>query len=204
MPADSISTATTWREIFCQTDSVSSSLISRSLDAMAHYQICNLVLMVQLQDPHFAEDEDAKMTSVTGLTAFTLAVLYLRHPFLEAGGSDREIEAFLTGASMGGHITAVAIEQYAKTYDGALPICGVLADFEQFDFLMDFNVSAQQLALGSSSYPVELVPYIFGTVPQIKAALEELPDTWPFTLSPAGMNHSSALSENGFTDLATR
>jgi pimeloyl-ACP methyl ester carboxylesterase len=100
---------------------------------------------------------------------------------------------YLTGASMGGHITAVAIEQYAKTYDGALPICGVLADFEQFDFLMDFNVSAQQLALGSSSYPVELVPYIFGTVPQIKAALEELPDTWPFTLSPAGMNHKNLM-----------
>ncbi|HEX5066434.1 MAG TPA: alpha/beta hydrolase, partial [Myxococcota bacterium] len=39
---------------------------------------------------------------------------------------------YLTGASMGGHITAVAIEQYPNTYDAALPICGALADYELF------------------------------------------------------------------------
>ena len=33
-------------------------------------------------------------------------------------------KVYLSGASMGGHITAVAIEQYKNTYDGALPICG--------------------------------------------------------------------------------
>lgn len=71
------------------------------LDAMARFQICNMVLMIQLQDPDFADDEDAKMTSVAGLTAFTLAVLYLRDPFLGADGTDGEIEAFLTSESMG-------------------------------------------------------------------------------------------------------
>ena len=35
---------------------------------------------------------------------------------------------YMTGASMGGHITAVAIEQYPKTFDAALPICGVVGD----------------------------------------------------------------------------
>ncbi len=65
----------------------------RWLDGMARYQVCNAILMVQLQDPGFAEDEDAKMTSVVGLTAFTLASLYLRHSFLDAGGNDGEIEA---------------------------------------------------------------------------------------------------------------
>ena len=35
-------------------------------------------------------------------------------------------KVYLTGASMGGHITAVSIEQYPNTYDAAMPICGVL------------------------------------------------------------------------------
>lgn len=71
-----------------------------ALDAMARYQVCNMLLMIQLQDPRFADDEDAKMTSVTGLTAFTLAVVYLRRPAHEAGDDDPGIEAFLTSAEM--------------------------------------------------------------------------------------------------------
>jgi hypothetical protein len=67
---------------------------------MARYQICNMVLMLQLQDPARAADQDAKLTSVTGLTAFTLAVIYLRLPFLQSGGDEAEIESFLTSASM--------------------------------------------------------------------------------------------------------
>lgn len=72
----------------------------RRLDAMARYQVCNMVLMLQLRNPASAEDQNAKVTSVTGLTAFTLAVLYLRLPFLQSGGDDAQIEAFLTSASM--------------------------------------------------------------------------------------------------------
>ncbi len=79
---------------------------------------------------------------------------------------------YFTGASMGGHITAVAIEQYPRTYDGALPVCGVLGDFELFDYFLDFNVAAQQLGTGSSTFPVDPLTYIFGTVPAIKASLE--------------------------------
>jgi hypothetical protein len=71
-----------------------------ALDAMARYQTCNMILMIQLQDPELADDADAKMTSVTGLTAFTHAVVYLRRPFLAAGGDDDAIEAFLTSETM--------------------------------------------------------------------------------------------------------
>ncbi len=79
----------------------------RHLDAIARYQVCNMLLMLQLRDPAFAGDENAKMTSVTGLTAFTLAVLYLRRPFLESGGSDTQIEAFLTGKPMASVLEAI-------------------------------------------------------------------------------------------------
>ncbi len=95
---------------------------------------------------------------------------------------------YISGASMGGHITAVAVEQYPNTYDGALAICGALADFEQFDYLMDFNVAAQQIGIGSSAFPVEPVSYLFGVVPTIKANLEPFPGAWPFVLNSSGEN----------------
>ena len=86
---------------------------------------------------------------------------------------------YLTGASMGGHVTAVSIEQYPRAYDAALPICGVLADYELFDYFLDFNAAAQQLGTGSSQFPVDPIPYITVTVPQIKANLSAVPGGWP-------------------------
>lgn len=98
---------------------------------------------------------------------------------------------YMTGASMGGHITAVAIEQYPKTFDGALPICGVLGDYELFDYFLDFNSAAQQLGTGTSQFPLDPDYYIGVTVPEIKAGLEAFPGTWPFTLNAAGVNHKN-------------
>lgn len=98
---------------------------------------------------------------------------------------------YMTGASMGGHITAVSIEHYRNTYDAALPICGVLGDYALFDYFLDFNVSAAQLGTGSSSYPVEAAEWIGSTVPAIKAGLEAVPGTWPFTLNQNGENHKN-------------
>ena len=46
---------------------------------------------------------------------------------------------YITGHSMGGHITGVAIEQYPYAYVGALPMCGVMGDNELFDYFLDFN-----------------------------------------------------------------
>src|SRR5262245_10637630 len=95
---------------------------------------------------------------------------------------------YLTGASMGGHITAVAIEQYPNTYDAALPICGVLADYELFDYFLDFNAAAQQIGTGSSTFPVDPPTYIGVTVPAIKANLSAVPGGWPNVLNAAGQN----------------
>ena len=54
---------------------------------------------------------------------------------------------------MGGHVTAVAIEQYPQAYDGAMPICGVLGDHELFDFYLDYNLVAAALARHSGNAP---------------------------------------------------
>ena len=93
---------------------------------------------------------------------------------------------YMTGASMGGHIAAVSIEQYGDTYDAALPICGVLGDYELFDYFLDFNAAAQQIGTGASQFPVDPLVYAGLTVPAIKANLEAFPGGWPVFLNAGG------------------
>jgi pimeloyl-ACP methyl ester carboxylesterase len=92
---------------------------------------------------------------------------------------------YIAGASMGGHVTAASIERYPRYYDGALPVCGVLGDYELFDFYLDFNLSAQQLGLGTSQFPAA-AGYNTVTAPAIKRALEAAPGTWPVALNARG------------------
>jgi len=98
---------------------------------------------------------------------------------------ERADRTYIAGASMGGHVTATSIERYRRFYDGAMPVCGVLGDFELFDFFLDFNVAAQQIALGTSVFPA---PADYATVvaPEIKAELELSTGSWPFALNAAG------------------
>ncbi len=97
----------------------------------------------------------------------------------------RPERTYIAGASMGGHITAASIERYRNFYDGAMPVCGVLGDYELFDYFLDFNLAASQIALGTSQFPVE-ADYSTVTAPQIKAALEAAPGTWPAVLNADG------------------
>lgn len=60
---------------------------------------------------------------------------------------------YITGHSMGGHITAAAIENEAFAtaknkvrYNGAVPMCGVLGDTELFDYFAGAQVTAQAIA----------------------------------------------------------
>ena len=68
---------------------------------------------------------------------------------------------FITGVSMGGHITAAAIEDEAAAtaihkvkYNGAVPMCGVLGDTELFNQFAAMQVTAQALA-GLPAYPAD-------------------------------------------------
>lgn len=68
---------------------------------------------------------------------------------------------FITGHSMGGHITAAAIEDEAAAsavhkvkYSGAVPMCGVVGDTELFNEFAAMQVTAQALA-GVPAYPVD-------------------------------------------------
>lgn len=60
---------------------------------------------------------------------------------------------FISGVSMGGHITGAAIDAEAQAtsinkvkYAGAVPMCGVLGDTELFNYFGGYQVAAQQLA----------------------------------------------------------
>jgi len=107
---------------------------------------------------------------------------------------------YITGASMGGHITAASIEQYQNTYHAALPICGVLGDYALFDYFLDFNSAAQQIGTGASVFPVDPFVYTVVTVPSIKANLESVPGGWPIFLNADGNNlkNLTALRSGGF------
>jgi hypothetical protein len=76
---------------------------------------------------------------------------------------------FITGHSMGGHITAAAIEAEAAgavnkvTYSGAVPMCGVVGDTELFNQFAAMQVTAQALA-GVPAYPVDKFADISGLV----------------------------------------
>jgi pimeloyl-ACP methyl ester carboxylesterase len=94
---------------------------------------------------------------------------------------------YITGASMGGHVTGVVAEQWPNSYDGAMPICGVLGDYELFDYFLDFNLAAQTLSGVNESYPFG-ADYLSATVPATKAGLGP---AFPFALNANGQNFKS-------------
>lgn len=68
---------------------------------------------------------------------------------------------YITGHSMGGHVTAAAIEaetyktaNHRVEYNGAVPMCGVVGDSYEFDYLTRVTLGAQHLAhLADDSVP---------------------------------------------------
>ncbi|HET7579179.1 MAG TPA: hypothetical protein VFK33_07855 [Bacillales bacterium] len=89
---------------------------------------------------------------------------------------------YVTGESMGGHIVGVLIEQYPNAYAGALPMCGVMGDYELFDFFGSYNLIAQDLAGVKSQFPAN-VDYQTKTVAKMQDAL--------------GFNTPTGLNEKG-------
>jgi hypothetical protein len=76
---------------------------------------------------------------------------------------------YIAGVSMGGHVIGRSLEQYPRFYDGALPMCGVLGDQRLFDYLLSYNLVAQDLA-DRPAYPVP-ADYLTADVPVIQQRL---------------------------------
>lgn len=106
-------------------------------------------------------------------------------------------ETYLVGVSMGGHVTAAAIEQYPELWDGALPACGVVGDVELFDYFLDYNVGSAAIAGLEPTFEFPSDTWLADPVPSIKSALSNDPTgQWggglaqifgaPSPLTPAG------------------
>lgn len=52
-------------------------------------------------------------------------------------------KTYLVGASMGGNVVSLALENQADDYDGALSICGALTGIEQIDYLVSWVAVAE-------------------------------------------------------------
>ena len=84
-------------------------------------------------------------------------------------------KTYLVGISMGGHVTAAAIEKYPQIWDGALPACGVVGDVELFDYFLDYNVGSAAIGGLSPDFPYPDNNWTETTVPGIKGALSADP-----------------------------
>ncbi|MDA0366204.1 MAG: prolyl oligopeptidase family serine peptidase [Chloroflexi bacterium] len=89
---------------------------------------------------------------------------------------------YLTGHSMGGQVTGVAIEQWPNTFAGALPMCGVMADNELFDYFQDVYLTAETLV---GNVPIVPTPADYQATGGLttKAALGP---AFPAVLTPTG------------------
>lgn len=86
----------------------------------------------------------------------------------------RARDVYMTGESMGGHVTAVAIEHYPRAFVGAMPVCGVLGDAELFDYFLDANLTAAALTGVKVTFPADPVAY----EAQVRQELPRLDGRW--------------------------
>jgi pimeloyl-ACP methyl ester carboxylesterase len=106
------------------------------------------------------------------------------------GQFGKPTRTYITGASMGGHVTGVVAEQWPKSYDGAMPVCGVLGDYTLFDYFLDFNVTAQAISGVGKTYPYG-ADYLSATVPLTKSHLGPY---FPYYLNADGENFKSLVA----------
>jgi alpha-beta hydrolase superfamily lysophospholipase len=94
----------------------------------------------------------------------------LRRYFVKKYGAPSE--TYVTGHSMGGHITVAIIERYADVYQGALPMCGPLgAAIDFFNTgVFDMLVTFEALFPGSIGSPYEASAATVGRVTAAIAA----------------------------------
>lgn len=67
--------------------------------------------------------------------------LALRNFFAEQFGEPKR--TYIAGASMGGNVVALALENHADAYDGGLAICGALMGIGQIDYLASWVALAE-------------------------------------------------------------
>lgn len=100
--------------------------------------------------------------------------------FKEKVGKPKRV--YIVGTSLGGHVAGIAIEQWPKSFDGALVLCGVMGGNDLFSYFQDAYVVAETLAWGEVTTPT---PYDYSV------------NYWPFTKAELGTAFPNGLNEKG-------
>jgi pimeloyl-ACP methyl ester carboxylesterase len=100
-------------------------------------------------------------------------------------------QVFITGHSMGGHVTGVAIEQWPRAFAGAVPMCGVMGDTELFDYFQDTYLLAEHFA---GSTPVIPTPEDYYSSNSHVATFTSLGYFGP-ALSPGGEDYKDSIEQ---------
>jgi fermentation-respiration switch protein FrsA (DUF1100 family) len=113
----------------------------------------------------------------------------------------RPRSVYLTGASMGGHVTVAAIERYRGVFTAAMPYCGVLADAALFDYFTDANVTAAALTRTPIEFPRQPpADYARTYQQQVLAELPKLGSDFaagrPPTLTALGRHWAAAVEQS--------
>jgi dienelactone hydrolase len=93
-----------------------------------------------------------------------------RHFAREFGDPER---TYIAGASMGGNVVALALENHATEYDGGLALCGALGGIEQIDYLASWVAVAEYTS--GLTFPIgepgaNLAPVFLTDLPRILGA----------------------------------
>jgi pimeloyl-ACP methyl ester carboxylesterase len=112
---------------------------------------------------------------------------------------------FLVGASEGGFVTALALENYPQVFDGGVAACGPVGDFGYqlayfADFRVIFNYFFPGILPGGTVIPQEVIDNWDSTyVPQIEAAIAAEPQKTAQLLAvtgaPTDPNDSSTIAD---------
>jgi pimeloyl-ACP methyl ester carboxylesterase len=70
--------------------------------------------------------------------------LALKKFFVDKFGAPKR--TYLTGASMGGNVITLSLENFGNEYDGALAVCGALAGEEEIDYLTSWAMVGEYLS----------------------------------------------------------
>ncbi len=114
--------------------------------------------------------------STNGLAVLpgVLDVVDLVDVFSDAHGAPGRV--YLTGASEGGIVTALAAEQYPDVFDGGLAACGPIGDWHmQISYFGDFRVLFEYF------FPGLLPPSVTGVPADL---IENWDDVWENTIKP--------------------
>lgn len=90
---------------------------------------------------------------------------------------------YMTGGSMGGHVTAVAIERWPRAFDGALSMCGNVGDNELFDYLQNAYLAGETL-IGHTPQIPKPADWATNGYPILRTSLGPL---YPTQLNSAGL-----------------